>query len=268
MMNSEEHRLTFLEELKERIGKKTSRPLTVAVIGTPGAGKSSFINTMITSITGNYRQWTRTGDFGGFGQAITLRVIRISREKYMSSADKSHQEYDFPIFVDIAGFQNTNDEITSELLNLFFYGRVPSNVLLAKVAEEIRKHGKWFTDKKYPETPECKKVDRVIFMASAENPNLPVQLMQAVLTVLRRKKDIPIFGVLTKKDRKEQEGVSEDFEMLFKTTLGLSQLDYLHCTNYCDVNIKEIKERNMRHYPELDIPVLKFLIQANDRTIY
>ncbi|XP_062610014.1 uncharacterized protein LOC134271809 [Saccostrea cucullata] len=262
VLNTEEKKQKLLEELKERIGKKTGAPLTVAVIGTPGSGKSSFINTMITSITGNYRKWRRTADFGGL--PVTQSGNRISREKYLYSADKSLREYDFPDFVEIAGFQNTNDEMTYELLDLLFYGRIPSNVHLANVAGEIRRHGKWFTDKMYPETPECKKFDRVIFVASAADRNLPVQLMQAVSRVLYKKRDIPVFGVFTKKDLEVQERESEDFEKLFRTTLGLSQLDYLHCTNYCDDNIKEIRERNMTHYPELDIPVLKFLIQVLD----
>ncbi|XP_062605828.1 uncharacterized protein LOC134267634 [Saccostrea cucullata] len=262
-MNAEKKQ-EMLKELKERIGKKTGVPFTVAVIGAPGAGKSSFINTMITSITGNYRQWTKTGNFGEFDQTVTHCPTWIPRERYLSH--QSLEEYNFPHFLDIAGIQDTDDEITGQVLRLLLYGRIPSDVPLKDLAEDIRQRGTWLIEKRYPETPECKKVDRIIFVASAANSNLPLKLMQAVSKVLRKKRDIPIFGVLTMKDQKKQTEQQnfEEFETLFKRTLGLSHLNYLHCTNYCDDNVNEIRERIRTHYPELDMPVLKFLIQVLD----
>ncbi|XP_062592934.1 uncharacterized protein LOC134254432 [Saccostrea cucullata] len=238
-VETQRQRQNLIEELKNLVGMTTNSPLTVAVIGTPGSGKSSFINTMITSMTGNYRHWTRTGDFGGSGQT--------------------------PNFLDIAGFQDTNDEVTRELLNLLFYGRIPSDVPLDEVAEDIRQRGVTYTDIKYPEEQGNKKVDRIIFIASAVDLHLPVQLMHAVSTILRRRRDIPIFGVLTKRDRRRQNVREfEANEAIFKTTLGLAHLGYLQCTNYCDDNINKIRERTRKNYPELDIPVLRFLIQVFD----
>ncbi|XP_062605836.1 uncharacterized protein LOC134267644 [Saccostrea cucullata] len=170
--------------------------------------------------------------------------------------------------MDISGIQNLNNEITTKLLELIFYGRIPSNVSLEEVAENISKLGVWLTEKKYPKTPECKKIDRIIFIASAAKPGLPLELMQAVLKVLRRKGDIPVFGVLTKKDLcQEEEEELKQIEMNFKTTLGLSKLNYLNCTNYCDENIDEIQQRIKTHYPELDKPVHKFLIQVLDPVV-
>jgi ribosome biogenesis GTPase A len=60
-----------LKILKDLIGPSVTKPLTVAVIGTPGVGKSCFINTMITSMIGEYREWCKTGDSEG---AVTYRL--------------------------------------------------------------------------------------------------------------------------------------------------------------------------------------------------
>ncbi|XP_061177797.1 uncharacterized protein LOC133186585 [Saccostrea echinata] len=265
MSNAEEQKQAALEALKNRIGRRKETPLTVAVIGAPGVGKSSFLNTMITSITGEYREWARTGDSGGTGKPITYRLQWLPVTKYESIVDDNTLEYNFPNFLDIAGFEDTDDEMTQELLNLIFYGRIPYNIPLFKVAEDIRKYGRWYTDAKYPVTPESKKIDRIIFIASATNPNLPTQLMKAVSSVQWRKRDIPLFGVLTNKDRRtENEEDFDQFETKFKTTLGLSHLHYFLCTNYCDDNIEEIRSGTAKNNPELDVPILKFLKQVLD----
>ena len=52
------------------------RPLNIAVIGPPGCGKSSFLNTIFASFnnTGNahWREVARVADYGGHGIQKTL----------------------------------------------------------------------------------------------------------------------------------------------------------------------------------------------------
>jgi hypothetical protein len=74
--------------------------------------------------------------------------------------------------------------------------------------------------------------------------------------------DIPIFGVLTKEDKRQGGDNFEQLEKDFKSALGLSELHFLLCTTYCDDNIKQIKSGKVRCLPHLDITILKFLWQV------
>lgn len=56
----------------------------------------------------------------------------------MDVASKETRQYNFPNFLDMAGIEDFNDEITKKLLVLIIFGRIPLNVSLAEVAEEIR----------------------------------------------------------------------------------------------------------------------------------
>lgn len=72
--------------------------------------------------------------------------------------------------------------------------------------------------------------------------------------------DIPIFGVLTHAD--EIDISDPEFcklEKKFKDSLGLSQMRYLRCTNYCSNFPVDNDERN----PDMEVPVIEFLIQVS-----
>lgn len=56
----------------------------------------------------------------------------------MDVASKETRQYNFPNFLDIPGIEDFNDETTEKLLVLIIFGRIPLNVSLAEVAEEIR----------------------------------------------------------------------------------------------------------------------------------
>lgn len=73
-----------LEELLQRIGKEDT-PLNIAIIGMPGCGKSSFINTLIASITGEWRSYAMAGSFGGMGEHKTNHIAMLSIFCYVSS---------------------------------------------------------------------------------------------------------------------------------------------------------------------------------------
>lgn len=57
--------------LKEKIHNHEGKPLTIAVVGQHGCGKSSFINTAMAVLTGEYH-----GSFGKRGGHVTRRVTR------------------------------------------------------------------------------------------------------------------------------------------------------------------------------------------------
>lgn len=56
----------------------------------------------------------------------------------MTVASEETRQYNFPNFLDMAGIEDFNDELTKELLVLIIFGRIPLNVSLAKVAKDIR----------------------------------------------------------------------------------------------------------------------------------
>lgn len=75
---------------------------------------------------------------------------------------------------------------------------------------------------------------------------------------------IPIFGVLTHKDKINED--DEDYKKLmkdFRKGLGLNDNRFLLCTNYCDdYDMLTGKSRLDQKHPELDIPILKCMRQV------
>ncbi|XP_061177796.1 uncharacterized protein LOC133186583 [Saccostrea echinata] len=187
MMAEDDRREELHRKIIEQAKKNKKSPLTIAVIGPPGVGKSSFINTIITCITGEYRQWVKTGLGEG---AITLRAIWVLQKRYMEFADENLQQYVFPDILDVVGFEDSDDDVTRKATELLFYVRIPSDILVHEVLKKMRTSGTWPVEKMYPLTAECKKIDRVIFVASAANSNLPLGLCNAVRTVISKKKRV------------------------------------------------------------------------------
>lgn len=62
--------------LKETIHNLEGKPLTIAVIGQHGCGKSSFINTVLAVLTGNYCEYATSGSHGNRGGHVTRRVTK------------------------------------------------------------------------------------------------------------------------------------------------------------------------------------------------
>lgn len=62
--------------LKEKIHNHEGKPLKIAVVGQHGCGKSSFINTAMAVLTGEYHERAIVGSFGKRGGHVTRRVTR------------------------------------------------------------------------------------------------------------------------------------------------------------------------------------------------
>jgi predicted GTPase len=67
-------------QCKETVGNDLHgrKPLNIAVIGPPGCGKSSFLNTIFASFKDNdsacWREIAKMGDYGGHGIQETSRL--------------------------------------------------------------------------------------------------------------------------------------------------------------------------------------------------
>ena len=78
--------------------------------------------------------------------------------------------------------------------------------------------------------------------------------------------EIPLFGVLTSHDKADKED-SKKYEQTkreFIAMLGIPKTRFLCCTNYCD-DYADQKDTELAQasFPELDIPVIKFMKEVS-----
>lgn len=62
--------------LQDTVQKRENKTLTIAVIGQCGCGKSSFINTAMAVISGEYHERALVGNFEDEGEHVTRRLTR------------------------------------------------------------------------------------------------------------------------------------------------------------------------------------------------
>ncbi|XP_046342066.2 uncharacterized protein LOC124122915 [Haliotis rufescens] len=249
-----------------------TRPLNVAIIGPPGVGKSSLVNTIAASFSDD--TWREYAYSGCHGDASQITVFTKSFPKCCHGLNAKYSNVNLPTLIDIAGLTDEERERYVELLRIVFYGRLPEEESLAEADEFYKKHGIEDLRQKYAENDEKLKVDRIIFVSSATQ-EVPQNLIGCVLRAARpsgvidsRKRTIPVYGVLTKQD-KVGSGVltKEDYdkrEKQFIDALGLagSLHRLLRCRNYCDD--VDHGQRTDTVLPELDLPALKFMTQVSD----
>ena len=77
---SKEQKTQLILQCQQIVGKDLDgrRPLNIAVIGPPGCGKSSFLNTIFASFKNNdkacWRETAKAADYGGHDIQETLRL--------------------------------------------------------------------------------------------------------------------------------------------------------------------------------------------------
>ncbi|KAK3585098.1 hypothetical protein CHS0354_004289 [Potamilus streckersoni] len=277
----------YIKERKELLRRKksciqeiiqlcgTEPPLNVCVIGTYGAGKSSFINTIAAALSGKrWREYAGIGDYGG-KRGVTTYVQRFSRccqEKNARFAGKS-----LPNLIDIPGIQEDGSVPAEELLRIFFFGKLGHGDGLKEAIDYYSEHGIEGLKDKYSQNTKDEnvyKISRIIFVASARQ-NLPENLIKSVVNAAqpigsgrdRYKRTVPIFGVLTHAGPVERkaDGDLENAEKQFMQSLGISRHRLLLCSNYCDDIDGTYRTEDV--IPELDVPVLEFLVQVFDRSL-
>nr|XP_022292956.1 uncharacterized protein LOC111103783 [Crassostrea virginica]XP_022292957.1 uncharacterized protein LOC111103783 [Crassostrea virginica]XP_022292958.1 uncharacterized protein LOC111103783 [Crassostrea virginica]XP_022292959.1 uncharacterized protein LOC111103783 [Crassostrea virginica]XP_022292960.1 uncharacterized protein LOC111103783 [Crassostrea virginica] len=239
--------------------------LNIAFIGASGCGKSSFCNSVMTAFSvGGWRERAMTGHYGGRGRQVTQHLLSFPKTKYLDSEDL--KKYNYPTLVDMNGFNDSSDDLVEELLRIVFFGRLPREEKLVDAANIYKTSGLNRLKEHYSQNFEDLKIDRIIFIASATSPP-PQRLMDAVTKTAREEKRvIPIFGVLTHKDKIDPD--SDEYQTLekdFKEGLGLPDNRFLLCTSYCDdYDRLHRKSRLDQRHPELDIPILRFMQQVCD----
>ncbi|XP_034330390.2 uncharacterized protein [Magallana gigas] len=92
-------RIDVLNELKANV-KKLEKPRNVLLLGSLGTGKSSFINTVITALTGRYKPYA---DIGCGSKHNTTRLHKISCKEYWDHENEEDKALNLPNFIDIIG---------------------------------------------------------------------------------------------------------------------------------------------------------------------
>nr|XP_022294250.1 uncharacterized protein LOC111104535 [Crassostrea virginica] len=259
----EKERQRAVELFQERV--KSGRALNIALIGASGCGKSSFCNSVMTAFcVEGWRERATIGHYGGLAEQVTHHLMSFPKIEYLDF--DALYDYNYPTLVDMNGFNDSSDDLVEELLRIVFFGRLPQEERLMDAVKLHRSKGIDGLREHYSKNYELLKIDRIIFIASATSP-LPHRLMEAVRKTARKEdRVIPIFGVLTHKDKINEN--DEDFRTLekdFREGLGLPDNRFLLCTTYCDDYDKHHgKSRLDQRHPELDIPILKFMRQVCD----
>ena len=84
-----ERKQELLWNCKKKVGRISEhrQPLTIAVIGPPGSGKSSFLNTVFAAFSNDHwEEYAKYGDFSEMGRHFTRRlkrylvIVRVSLE--------------------------------------------------------------------------------------------------------------------------------------------------------------------------------------------
>ncbi|XP_062606882.1 uncharacterized protein LOC134268643 [Saccostrea cucullata] len=255
-MEETTRRLNEKEKIFERLKKNLralKEPKNVLLVGSLGVGKSSFINSTITALTGKYDYYA---DIGGGDKHITTTFHRISRDEYLDPEDEADKLLCFPTFIDIIGLdaqlsssKEEEETVNSMLMNLIINGRLPENCDLLDVSRQL-KAGKIIKDRN-----EEKKltVDIIMVVISAKSTSIPQTLIDEIYREANiKKRKIPVFAVLTKVDECD---MSEEELEVKKTeiceAIGITKDKLLVCRNYQPGDAPDI---------ETDIRILNFMI--------
>nr|XP_022334920.1 uncharacterized protein LOC111131601 isoform X2 [Crassostrea virginica] len=243
-----------LETLRKRV-IKAQKPLTIAIIGQHGCGKSSFLNTVMAVLRGEYHENALVGNFEDEGEHVTRRLTRYPKTRYLDESSVEDFTQKWPTFVDMMGFQNAGDEGVRKILDSIINGCFKDGTKLNTSLRNKRDVGDFLQQFYYGEEI-SRKVDRIIFVASAISRELPCELIRALVSqAMDGGRDVPIFGVLTHADKVQER--DPDFVGKFKRSLGLNDQRFLLCSNYCD-NIPPQENR----VPRVEVPIARFLQQV------
>ncbi|CAG2250301.1 unnamed protein product [Mytilus edulis] len=251
-------KLELIKDIRETVGtvKSSNQVLNIAVIGTKGCGKSSFINTVLTSFRKDkWQMYSTVGMNSGTMSSITQHFRSFSAKK---DYYKEEHEVLFPTFIDINGLEDENVDFNRAFLRALFNGKIEEEEELTKVLDIYDNNPDNFK-KKMLKRSEHLKIDRIIVVTTADpEVPLPVELLKCIREMTNDFKGIPIFGVMTKKDQFER---NEKRIKNFLGNLGITEDSFKLIVNYCpDADQKMKYHRTV--YPKIDVPVLEIVDQV------
>ncbi|XP_046335083.2 uncharacterized protein LOC124117310 [Haliotis rufescens] len=226
------------------------RPLTVAIMGAPGAGKSSLVNTIAASLSDD--TWS---DYAHSAAADSRMVYVKGFPKCCHGSSTRYRDVNLPTLLEITGFDDVHSERQREHLRIICNGRLPVDGPVTAV--NYRDGGPARPDR-YREQGHGVKVDRVLLVTAATS-EIPVNLISCLVDVAGRA-GIPVFGVMSKMDKVTEKQLKERERQFFEALQLNGNHRLLRCSNYCD-DVDPACRRTETFIAELDIPILKFMSQ-------
>uniref|UniRef100_K1R2T2 Interferon-induced protein 44-like protein n=1 Tax=Magallana gigas TaxID=29159 RepID=K1R2T2_MAGGI len=242
------------ENLKANL-EALEKPRNLLLLGSLGTGKSSFINTVITALTGKYKYYA---DVGRGSSHNTMRLHMIPSAEYWNPENKEIKAQNLPTFIDIIGLETSLSEskeeisVNKELMRLIINGQLPQNCDLFDLSNKLKNR------EKINIKPDLQiaAVDIIIVVLSAENYVTPDILLYDICKEAKfETKNIPVFLVLTNVDKSNlsEKGLEEKKNDIC-SIMNIEPYKVLMCSNYQPDHKPSIKK---------DIKILEFLMKEN-----
>ncbi|XP_078615830.1 uncharacterized protein LOC144884402 [Branchiostoma floridae x Branchiostoma japonicum] len=195
--------LSLLDKVKKRLSHMPEKDFNVLVVGMPGAGKSSFINSTIMAVTGT---WHEVAHYSQSDRRVTKCLERIVMfDDNVKEVYEPHPIPDYKqnvVFWDCAGFNDATEEAYSTIVSLALEGRIPPGT---KVVECMNQTPDQLRER-FSEGDGNVTFDRIVFIWAANSP-VPENLAEAIKTAAHDRHDVPVMVVVTKKDKCRKEAL-------------------------------------------------------------
>lgn len=243
------------ENLKANL-EALEKPKNLLLLGSLGTGKSSFINTVITALTGKYKYHA---DVGRGSKHNTIGLHMIPSAEYWNPENKEIKAQNLPTFIDIIGLDvslsesNEENSVNKELMRLIINGQLPQNCDLFDLSNKLKNGEKINIRRNLQMTT----VDIIIVVLSAENDVTPDTLLYDIYKEAKfETQNIPVFLVLTNVDKSNlSEKGLEEKKTDICSIMNIEPYKVLLCSNYQPDHKPSIKK---------DIKILEFLTKLSD----